>query len=396
MAAKKRSIFEDVGTTGAPVAPQVGMIAARSQGWRGPVRGWLIVLFLMIMAMVMLGGLVRLADIALPVVNQGWPPVWALPPLTDADWQAALQTYQASPPSVAAGKTIEIAAFKLVYGWDWGRNLLGPVVAAVWLLGFLAFFALRKIPRGWTGRLFGLAVLGALHATSGIWMAVPEVAALAATYLAPLRLLMNPYPLALDLGLAFVILGTIAWSVFLLGRSEQALLQARRAREGRLFGLSGALMAVAFMQIILGAMVAGLDGGQAVATWPAFLLFPADALYVPDGQGGGLPIWRAVFENPALVQFMHQMSGYVLVAFGLVVWGFALRSVHRNTRFAFHLVLLIVLVQVGLGIMTMLSGTHLYLAITHQVGAIFLWVLILRARHLSQYPLAGSIRKGTA
>ncbi len=398
LAAKKRSIFEEVGTTGVPVAPQGGMIAARSQGWRGPVRGWLIVLFLLVMASVMLGGLIRLADLALPLASQDWPTLWSLPPLSDGEWLAALQDYQASPQYLAAGKTVEMAAFKQVYWWDWGLRLLGPAIAAVWLLGFLVFLALRKIPRGWTGRLFGLAVLGALHATSGVWSAIPEVSALMSAYVAPWRLLMDPYPLMLDLGLAFVILGGVAGAVFLLGRSDSALLQARRAREARLFGLSTALMAVAFVQIVSGGMVAGLNAGQAFATWPDMNgpFFPADALRVPDGQGGTLPIWRAFFENPGLVQFIHRMAGYGLAGFGLIVWAFGLRSVHGNTRFAFHAMMAMLLVQVGLGVVTVLTAAHLSLAITHQVGAIFLWVLILRARHLSQYPLAGSIRKGTA
>ncbi|MDP4032319.1 MAG: COX15/CtaA family protein, partial [Pseudorhodobacter sp.] len=102
------------------------------------------------------------------------------------------------------------------------------------------------------------------------------------------------------------------------------------------------------------------------------------------------------FENPGLVQFMHRMAGYLLFAFGVVVWLRGRKSAHASTRFAFHMVMLMLLAQMGLGIMAVLTAAQLHVAITHQLGAVFLWVLIIRARYLSQYPLAGSIRKGTA
>ena len=185
--------------------------------------------------------------------------------------------------------------------------------------------------------------------------------------------------------------------MLLLGRSEGELLQARRSRERRLFGLSTGLLHLAFLQILLGALVAGIDAGRGFPTWPDMngQFFPADAFYVPDGQGGSLPLWHAFFENPGLVQFMHRMAGYLLLIFGVVVWNHGRKSVHGSTRMAFHAVMVMLLAQLGLGIATALTAAHLHVAITHQIGAILLWVLILRARYLSQYPVAGSIREGT-
>ena len=122
---------------------------------------------------------------------------------------------------------------------------------------------------------------------------------------------------------------------------------------------------------------------------------PRDDFCREDGQGGSLPLWHAFFENPGLVQFMHRMVGYVLLVFGVVVWNRGRKSVHGSTRMAFHAVMVMLLAQLGLGIATALTAAHLHVAITHQIGAILLWVLILRARYLSQYPVAGSIREGT-
>ncbi len=90
------------------------------------------------------------------------------------------------------------------------------------------------------------------------------------------------------------------------------------------------------------------------------------------------------------------MSGYLLFVFAIVVWLRGRRSAHAQTRMAFHLVMAMVVAQMALGIAAVLTQAHMHVAITHQIGAVILWVLILRARHLSQYPVAGSIREGTA
>ena len=206
------------------------------------------------------------------------------------------------------------------------------------------------------------------------------------------------YRLATHLGLAFVILGVLGWQVLLLGRSEAALMTARRGGEARLFRLSTGLMHFAFLQILLGALVAGIDAGRAFPTWPLMngTFFPADAFYLPDGEGDSLPLWHAFFENPGLVQFMHRMSGYLLFVFGLVVWLRGRRSAYRVTQAAFHAVMAMLVAQMALGIATVLTVAHVHVAITHQIGAVVLWVLILRARYLAKYPVSGSIREGTA
>ena len=111
---------------------------------------------------------------------------------------------------------------------------------------------------------------------------------------------------------------------------------------------------------------------------------------------GGGGVWHAFFENPGLVQFMHRMAGYLLFAFGVVVWLRGRQSTHAATRGAFHAVMAMMLGQVALGIAAVLTAAHMHIAITHQIGAVILWVLIIRARHLAIYPVAGSIREGTA
>lgn len=388
--AGKRSIFEEVGqgVKSAP-PPQGGMIAARAQGARRGIRLWLVALFLMVAAMIAVGGMTRLTDSGLSITE--WRPVTgAIPPMDEATWAAEFEKYRAIPEYQLQNKGMSLEEFKVIYWWEWGHRQLGRLIGLVWFVGFVGFLVARQIPAGWTGRLFGLGVLGGAQGAIGWWMV--------SSGLTGTMLDVASYRLATHLGLAFVILGLIAWYVFLLGRSEAELMQARRGREAKLFSMTTGLMHFTFLQILLGALVAGIDAGRGFPTWPLMngQFFPADAFYVPDGNGGSLPIWHAFFENPGLVQFMHRMSGYLLFAFGVVVWLRGRKSAHAVTRGAYHGVMAMLLAQMALGIAAVLTAAHVHVAITHQIGAVILWVLILRARHLAQYPLAGSIREGTA
>jgi heme a synthase len=380
----KRSIFEEVGSgTSAPL-PQAGGIDRGHRGARGAIRLWLMLLFALVVLMIAVGGATRLTDSGLSITE--WRPLTgALPPMSEAAWALEFDKYRAIPEYQLQNAGMTMEAFKVIYWWEWGHRQLGRVIGLVWAVGFFGFLAARRIPAGWTQRLLLLGALGGAQGAIGWWMV--------ASGLTGDRVDVASYRLAVHLGLAFVILGLIAWYVMLLGRTETDLLQARRGREAKLFGLSTGLMHFAFLQILLGALVAGIDAGRAFPTWPDMngRFFPADAFYVP-----GRPAWAAFFENPGLVQFIHRTSGYLLLAFGVVVWMRGRQSAHLATRRAFHLVMAVLVVQMLVGIWTVLTAATLHVALTHQLGAVLLWVLILHARHLSQYPRAGSIRKGTA
>ena len=381
--AEKRKLFEEVGAT-AQVAPQGGLIEGNKGARRG-IRAWLVTLFLLVAMMIAVGGLTRLTDSGLSITE--WKPVTgAIPPLSEADWVSEFDKYKATPEYQLQNSQMSMEAFKVIFWWEWAHRQLGRVVGLVWAVGFVGFLVARAIPAGWTGRLLGLGALGGLQGAIGWWMV--------SSGLVGEQVDVKSYRLATHLGLAFVILGLIAWYVFLLGRSETNLIQARRNSERKLVGLSTGLMHFAFLQILLGALVAGIDAGRGFPTWPDMngQFFPADAFYVPGGGG----VWHAFFENPGLVQFMHRMAGYLLFAFGIVVWLRGRHSAHAATRGAFHAVMAMLVAQMVLGIITVLTAAHMHIAITHQIGAVILWVLIIRARHLSAYPVAGSIAKGTA
>jgi cytochrome c oxidase assembly protein subunit 15 len=307
-----------------------------------------------------------------------------MPPLTAADWESEFAKYQEIDEFRLQNSWMTLGDFKLIYWWEWGHRQLGRVIGLVWGLGFFWFLLRRQIPTGWTPRLLLLGGLGGLQGAIGWWMVSSGVTSGTATTD------VHSERLATHLGLAFVIMGFITWYALSLGRPERDLMQARRAKEAKLYGLSTGLLYFAFLQILIGALVAGIDAGRTYTDWPlmAGQFFPPQAFALE-------PLWKNFIENPGLVQFIHRITGYLLFAFSVVVWLRGRASAHPNTRFAFNAVFAVIVLQVVLGITTVLYAAPLTLALMHQGLAVLCWVLILRARHLSLYPIATSLRGAT-
>lgn len=377
----KRKLFEEVGSTeAAKPAAQPGVIDKGRKSARGAIRVWLQILFALVFVMIAVGGLTRLTDSGLSITE--WRPITgALPPMNAAEWQSEFDKYQKIDEWRIQNQWMDMDDFKVIYWWEWGHRQLGRVIGVVWALGFGYFALRRQIPTGWNGKLLLLGVLGGAQGAIGWWMVASGVTqGEAVTDVAS-------YRLATHLGLAFVILGFIAWYIMELGRSGPDLMQARRAREAKQWGMSTGLLHFTFLQILIGALVAGIDAGRSYTDWPMMggQWFPATALALD-------PLWRNFFESPGLVQFIHRVTGYVLFVFTIVVWLRGRKSTHPNTRFAFNAVLAAMTLQIALGIVTVLYGAPAYIAIFHQALAVIVWVLILRARFLSGYPVATSLR----
>ena len=377
--AEKRSIFEEVsGDTPARAAPITGVIDSTRKGARGAIRAWLMILFALVVVMIAVGGLTRLTDSGLSITE--WRPITgALPPMSEPDWVYEFEKYKQIPEYQLQNRGMTLEEFKTIYWWEWGHRQLGRFIGLVWALGFFGFLLFRKIPTGWTGRLLIPGVLGGVQGAIGWWMV--------SSGLTGEMLDVASYRLAVHLGLAFAILGLLAWYIFQLGRREADLLQARRGRDAKLFSMGTGLMHFAFLQILLGALVAGIDAGRSFNDWPLM-----GGYFLPPEPLSLTPVWRNFFEDAGLVQFMHRIGGYLLFAFGVAVWLKARKSANELTRAAFSAVFAMMVLQIVLGIATVIYIAPWHLAILHQLGAVLLFVLILRARFLAGYPVAQSVR----
>lgn len=437
----KRSIFEEVGQTQtARPAAQPGLIDRGRQGATRALRIWLMILFALVVAMIAVGGLTRLTDSGLSITE--WRPfTGALPPMNAADWQSEFEKYRVIDEFRIQNSWMELDDFKVIYWWEWGHRQLGRVIGLVWAVGFFGFLLAGRLPRGraglrplvlslaavglaigaavarssgalpeiisawtvggglglsavcliwyllspardWTARLLFLGMLGGMQGAIGWWMVASGVTQGAG------MVDVASYRLAVHLGLAFVILGLIAWHIMQLGRGERVLMQARRNKEPARWGMATGLLHLTFAQILIGALVAGIDAGRSYTDWPLMggQVFPPNAFNLE-------PAWRNFFESPGLVQFIHRCVGYLLLAYGIGVWIVGRRSTHRRTRFAFNAMMSALALQIVIGILTVVHGAPWYIAIVHQLLAVLLWVMVLRARFLSGYPIATSVRE---
>jgi cytochrome c oxidase assembly protein subunit 15 len=356
------------------------MIDKGRGGARKAIRAWLMILFALVVVMIAVGGLTRLTDSGLSITE--WRPITgAIPPMTEADWQSEFDKYKEIDQWRIQNQWMQLDDFKFIYWWEWGHRQLGRVIGLVWAIGFFGFLIARKIPTGWTGKLLIPGALGGIQGAVGWWMVASGVTQ------GEGMTAVASYRLATHLGLAFVILGFLAWYIFELGRDERDLMQARRAKEAKLFSLSTGLLHFTFLQILIGALVAGIDAGRSYTDWPLIggQLLPPDATMLE-------PMWRNFFESPGLVQFIHRCAGYLLFIFAIIVWRRGQTSAHPQTRFAFNAAFAALSLQVVVGIVTVVYAAPWQIAIFHQFMAVVVWTLILRARFLSGYPIATSIR----
>lgn len=373
---EKRNVFAEVGEK----RPETRRLTKPKTQGRGAINFWLGLIFVLLVVLIAVGGLTRLTDSGLSITE--WRPITgAIPPLSAADWATEFGKYQASPEFLLQNSAMTLAEFKGIFWWEWGHRLLGRFIGLVWAVGFFWFLLRRQIPAGYKGRFLGLGVLGGLQGALGWWMV--------SSGLTGRMVDVASYRLAMHLGLAFIILGLIAWYIFSLRKSSAEILQARRRREAGLMRLTTVLVAVLFVQVLLGGLVAGIDAGRSFPSWPDMA-----GEFLPSESFGYTPLWSNFFENPALVQFNHRMMGYFAFFIGAYAWWKSRKSPVAATRGAFGVMMVALLAQVVLGIFTVLYLARLDIALTHQIGAVVLFVLALRARFAAAYPGEQKIARG--
>jgi len=373
---ENRNVFEDVGEK----KPEATAAKKPKAQGRGAISFWLGLIFVLLVVMIAVGGLTRLTDSGLSITE--WKPITgAIPPLSAADWATEFGKYQASPEFMLQNSAMTLAEFKGIFWWEWGHRFLGRFIGLVWAVGFFWFWLRRQIPTGYAKRFLGLGVLGGLQGALGWWMV--------SSGLTGRMVDVASYRLAMHLGLAFVILGLITWYVLSIRMTGADLLQARRRREGGLMRFSTVLIALLFIQILLGGLVAGIDAGEGYPTWPSM-----DGQFLPSGSFEFTPLWSNFFENVALVQFNHRMMGYVVFLAGAVLWWKSRKSPVAATRHAYLVMMVMMLAQVALGVFAVITSVQFLVAISHQLGAVVLFALAVRARFAAAYPADQKIARG--
>jgi cytochrome c oxidase assembly protein subunit 15 len=311
---------------------------------------WLVLVAVMVLALVVVGGSTRMTGSGLSITE--WKPVnGALPPLSQADWQAEFARYRQIPQFRLVNPDMGLAQFKSIYWWEWSHRLLGRLVGVAFLLPFLWFLVRREIPRRLTPRLAVLFLLGAVQGGVGWWMVASGLSQ---------RVSVAPERLMVHLGLAFALLAALVWSALdaWAGGARQTLPSpwGRRA-----VGLA----ALIYLQILLGALVAGNHAGLVYNDWPLMngALIPAD--YASQG------LWATLAHSQGAVQLHHRLVAYALavvaVATGVGVW--RSRYLALQSKALGLAVSVAVLLQACLGVVTLMAAAPIALGIAHQVMA---------------------------
>jgi len=322
---------------------------------RPQVAAWLVVVAVMVAAMVLLGGATRLTHSGLSMVQ--WRPLMGiLPPLGEAAWAEVFALYKAYPEYQQINQGMNLAAFKSIFYFEYSHRLLGRSIGLAFAVPFLWFWFHGRLERRHLAPLFGLFLLGGLQGLIGWWMVKsglvdqPDV---------------SQYRLAVHLGMAVAIFGGLIWVI--LDLQGGVPIHAGHGRELRLW--SKLIVGWVFLQILSGALVAGLDGGLVYNTFPMM-----NQYWLPPELTDLSPGWLNMFKNAVTVQFDHRLGAYLCTILILALW-------HRSRTFtlapaarrALHLTLAALALQVGLGIATLLWVVPVPLAMLHQGGALLLF-----------------------
>ncbi len=327
-----------------------------------PVRLWLYIIASLVGVMVIIGGTTRLTGSGLSITE--WKPVTGIvPPLTEREWQVEFQKYRAIPQYQQINRGMSLGEFRFIYWWEWSHRALGRVLGVVFIVPFFWFLARDLIDRALGWKLGGIFVLGGLQGAIGWWMVASGLSE---------RVDVSQYRLAVHLTLACFILAAIIAVASSLDPWRREKSSPDRIRYGA-YGI----LALTFMQIFLGALVAKTNAGLTFNTWPLMdgnFIPPAASLFVMN------PWWKNLFENVMTAQFDHRMAAYALLL--LVGWHAFDAGKHARPFAALQASILfaVVTAQAMLGVLTLLWAAPLALALLHQIGAII--VLLAATRHV--------------
>ncbi|HEY0271288.1 MAG TPA: COX15/CtaA family protein [Sphingomonas sp.] len=312
---------------------------------------WLLVVAAMVFGIVVIGGITRLTESGLSIVE--WDPILgAIPPLGHARWQAAFDAYKTIPQYKAFNTGMTLAGFQQIYFWEYLHRLLARGIGTVMAIVAIAFWWRRAIPTGYGRRLVLILALGGLQGVIGWWMVYSGLS---------VRTEVSHLRLATHLLAALLIYSVLIWTaldLFLLARDPAA-------RPARLEGLGAVALAILALQILFGAFTAGLRAGYAFASWPKM----GDDWFPAGGWNESLSTLANLADNPIVVQFVHRWWAWTVAIAVLIVARAARKA---GVTGAAHAIATTVACQILLGIATLMSGVAIPIAVLHQAMAALL------------------------
>lgn len=324
-----------------------------------PVRIWLYAMAALVLLMVVVGGATRLTESGLSITS--WKPISGIvPPLSDADWQAEFEAYKQIPQYEVLNRWMGIEDFKYIFWWEWGHRFLGRVLGFAFAIPFAIFLVQRRFSWDLAVPLGILFLLGGFQGFLGWWMVSSGLSELTS---------VSQYRLAAHLGAASLLFIALIWVARrLIPNHRQFPVPIAKPPIAHERWPAAILLILVVLQIVAGAFVAGIDAGMGYNTWPLM-----DGALIPKGLAIIEPVWRNLFENALTVQFIHRLIAYGIVLYtGWLLWRQVRRGGFVSTHAWLPRLFMLIVLQVVLGIATLLTMVSLPLALGHQVLAFML------------------------
>ncbi len=335
-----------------------------------PVRIWLLAVAALVFVMVVVGGATRLTGSGLSITQ--WKPLTGvLPPLSAAAWEAEFELYRQIPQYSQLFPDMTLDGFRFIYFWEWGHRLLGRVIGLAFGVPLLFFWLRGYLSRGLALKLLGVLFLGALQGGVGWWMVKSGLSE---------RVDVSQYRLA-----AHLLMASLTFSLLLglaIGLEKNATRPARafastgpkRASSTLITLFAVMVIALVFLQIGMGGLVAGLKAGLTYNSWPLM-----DGHFIPPWVNLTRlsPLWTNLFENVTTVQFLHRMTAYGLLLAALVNLATCAMQGNGATLHRAMALAGMVLLQAGVGIVTLLLAVPLWAGLLHQACAMVVLALAI-------------------
>ena len=309
---------------------------------------WLAIMFCFVSIMIIVGGLTRLTDSGLSITQ------WqlfsgVLPPLNDDQWIEYFNLYKEIPEYRLQNYLMTLDQFKIIFWWEFVHRFLGRLIGIFFLMP-LIFFSF-KLGFNKTKNLFLIFFLICLQGFIGWYMVVSGLID---------RVDVSHYRLSLHLVLAFIILSLIFWNYL----KYKGITQSGKKIN---FNLTILFLLLIFLQISIGAFVSGMDAGKIYNSWPLM-----GSSYFPDDNSIGDLLNFEAFNDPSLVQFIHRNLAYLIFVFYLLILFVVYKNNFQSLYKATKIIGFILIVQIVLGILTLLSSAQMIVSSMHQISSIFL------------------------
>ena len=314
---------------------------------------WLLLSFLMVFMIIIVGGLTRLTNSGLSITE--WELFTGiLPPLSEDTWDKYFSLYKEIPQYQLIYNNMILEEFKIIFYWEYFHRILGRLIGLFFLLPFFYFYFKRKINKKYISICFLVLLLIMLQGFFGWYMVKSGLTN---------NVSVSHYRLSLHLGLAFIIISIIFWTLLNFNKNNIKNFFINE-KKNYIFYL---LIILIFLQIILGALVSGLDAGKIYQTWPLM-----NNAYFPNDININSLKDIFDFKNHGLIQFYHRNIAYLILFYILIIGFFIFRNNEHKLIKPFYFLSFFLALQVFLGIMTLISGLNIFLASAHQICSLLL------------------------